>query len=235
MSEYAVESLPHDIGPLPPSPMSGSGPGSAEGADEFDPELAALPAPSRRGRTTTVALLVLAVVAALAIAASLRREVAYAFAGDSPTPLGDLRSVTDATLRASDNRLVRAEAMLGAAGGIRYERPLRDETFRTLPVVGRPDVWVDLQVPPGQENGRWEPPRTLTGRLTRMSASGLRHRELRQAIEDATHARVPADAWLLADGEEPSNARWSVLVALTFVAFAAWNASAIARLVRRVA
>jgi len=235
MSEYAVESLPHDIGPLPPSPMSGSGPGSAEGADEFDPELAALPAPSRRGRTTTVALLVLAVVAALAIAASLRREVAYAFAGDSPTPLGDLRSVTDAALRASDNRLVRAEAMLGAAGGIRYERPLRDETFRAVPVAGRPDVWVDLQVPPGQENGRWEPPRTLTGRLTRMSASGLRHRELRRAIEDATHERVPPDAWLLADGEEPSNARWSVLVALTFVAFAAWNASAIARLVRRVA
>jgi hypothetical protein len=232
MSEYLVESLPHDIGPLPSSPVSGSG---ADGADEFDPELAALPAPSRRGRTTTVALLVLAVVAALAIAASLRREVAYAFAGDSPTPLGDLRSVTDATLRASDNRLVRAEAMLGAAGGIRYERPLRDETFRAVPVVGRPDLWVDLQVPPGQENGRWEPPRTLTGRLTRMSASGLRHHELRQAIEDATHVPVPADAWLLADGEEPANARWSVLVALTFVAFAVWNASAIARLVRRVA
>ena len=48
MSEYAVESLPHDIGPMPASPTA---------SDEFDPELAALPAPARRGRTTTVALL----------------------------------------------------------------------------------------------------------------------------------------------------------------------------------
>jgi|HubBroStandDraft_2_1064218.scaffolds.fasta_scaffold30077_2 hypothetical protein len=234
MSEYDVESLPHDIGPLPSSPVSGGPLAGADAADEFDPELAALPAPSRRGRTTTLALLALAVVAAVAMAASLRREVAYAFAGDSPTTLGDLRSVADTTLRASENRLVRAEAMLGAAGGIRYERPLRDETFRAVPVVGRPDVWVEVQVPPGQENGRWEPPRTLTGRLVRMDVAGLRHRELRQAIEEATHTPVPAGSWLLADGEEPSNARWSVVVALTFLAFAVWNASAIARLVRRV-
>jgi hypothetical protein len=234
MSEYAVESLPHDIGPLPSPPVSGGPLSGEQAADEFDPELAALPAPSRRGRTTTVVLLALAVVAAVAMAASLRREVAYAFAGDSPTTLGDLRSVTDATLQANENRLVRAEAMLGAAGGIRYERPLRDETFRAVPVVGRPDVWVEVQVPPGQESGRWEPPRTLTGRLARMDAAGLRHRELREAIAEATHTPVPAGSWLLADGEEPSNARWSVVVALTFLAFAAWNASAIARLVRRV-
>jgi hypothetical protein len=232
MSEYAVESLPHDIGPLPSSPVTGA-PLSAS-ADEFDPELAALPAPSRRGRTMTIALLSVAVVAAVAMAASLRREVAYAFAGDSPTTLGDLRSVADATLQASENRLVRAEAMLGAAGGIRYERPLHEDTFRAVPVVGRPDVWVEVQVPAGQENGRWEPPRTLTGRLVRMEAAGLRHRELRTAIEEATHTAVPARSWLLADGEEPSNARWSVVVALTFLVFAVWNASAIARLVRRV-
>jgi hypothetical protein len=217
---------------MPSSPLP-VGP-AADGADEFDPELAALPAPSRRARTMAVAVLALATVAALAMAASLRREVAYAFAGDSPTALGDLRTASNQALLASENRLVQAEAMLGAAGGIRFERPLTEGTFRAVPVVGRPDVWVEVQVPAGQENGRWEPPRTLTGRLARMGEAGLRHRELRRAIEDATHMSVPADAWLLADGEEPSNARWSVVVALLFVAFAAWNASAITRLLRRV-
>jgi len=231
MSEYAVESLPHDIGPLSPAPMSSPG---AQAADEFDPELAALPAPSRRARTTTVGLLGLAVVAALAMAVSLRREVAYAFAGAPPTALGDLRMVADATLRANENRLVRAEGMLGAAGGIRYERPFREDTFRAVPVVGRPDVWVEVQVPAGQESGRWEPPRMLTGRLMRLGAAGLSHRELPGAIEAATHTRLPAGAWLLVDGEEPANARWSVFVALMFLGFAAWNVSAIARLVRRV-
>jgi hypothetical protein len=230
MSEYGVESLPHDMGPMPSSPVRPL----ADGADAFDPELAALPAPPRRGRTRALAVLLLATLAALAMAASLRKEVAYAFAGDSPTDLGDLRATSDAVLRANDNRLVRAEAMLGTAGGIRFERPLHDGTFRAVPVFGRPDVWVEVQVPPGQENGRWEPPRALTGRLARMDGAGLRHRELRAAIEGATHTSVPAGAWLIADGEDPANARWAVVVALVFVGFAAWNASVIARLLRRV-
>ena len=204
------------------------------GADELDPELAALPAPPRRQRTITIALLAMATAAALGMAASLRREVAYAFSGDSPTPLGDLRSSPDAALTASENTLVRADAMLGAAGGIRYERPLHDDTYRAVPIVGRSDVWVEVRVPAGQESGRWEPPRTVTGRLVRMDAAGMRHRELRGAIEEATRTHVPAGAWLLADGEDPADARWSIVLALTFGGFAAWNASAIARLVRKV-
>jgi hypothetical protein len=225
-----VESLPHETRSMSPTPQLGR----AEIPDELDPELAALPAPPRRARTVTVVLLAIATVAALAMAAALRREITYAFAANSPTSLGDLRSVTDVALAANENQPVRAEALLGAVGGIRYERPLHEDTFRAVPVVGRPDLWVELRVPAGQESGRWEPPHLLAGRLARMDAAGLRHRELRSAIELATHEHVPADAWLLADGEDPANARWSIVLALTFLGFALWNASAIVRILRRV-
>jgi hypothetical protein len=199
-----------------------------------DPELLALPDPPRRERTLTVAVLALASVLSLALAFALRRDVAYALAPSSPASLGDLRTASSATLAAADNRLVVADGLLGAAGGIRYERPFVDDTFRTLPVAGRDDVWVDVRVPAGHENGRWESPRSFTGRLVRFGGAGPRHRGLAGAIERTTGRAVPADAWLVVDAEEPQSARWTLLLAATFVFFAVWNASAIGRIVRRV-
>jgi len=212
----------------------------AASADPPDPELVALPAPPRRARTLTVLVLAFGAVAALLIAFGLRREVAYALAGDRSASLGDLRVASDASLAESENHPVRADAMLGAAGGIRYERPFVDDSFRALPVVGRPnasgtdEMWVEVRVPAGQESGRWEPPRTFAGRLVRLDASGPRHRGLKEAIEQATHEHVRDGAWLLVDGEEPADARWSILLGAMFLGFAAWNAVAIARILRKV-
>jgi hypothetical protein len=135
----------------------------AEREVEVDPELVGLPAPSRRDRTLTVLVLALAAVASLGMAAALRTEVAYALSSPSPRDVGDLRTASPETLRAAENHFVRAEGMLGVAGGIRYERFFVDDTFRTLPVAGRRDVWVDLRVQAGQEGGRWEPPAALSG------------------------------------------------------------------------
>jgi len=212
----------------------------AASADPPDPELVALPAPPRRARTLTVLVLAFGAVAALLIAFGLRREVGYALAGDRSASLGDLRVASDASLADSENRPVRGDAMLGAAGGIRYERPFVDDSFRALPVVGRPnasgsdEVWVEVRVPAGQESGRCEPPRTFAGRLVRLDASGPRHRGLEEAIEQATHEHVREGAWLLVDGEEPADARWSILLGAMFLGFAAWNAVAIARILRKV-
>jgi hypothetical protein len=89
-------------------------------------------------------------------------------------------------------------------------------------------------VPSGQENGRWEPPRSFTGRLVRFGAAGPRHRGLASAIERTTGRSISADSWLLVDGEAPESARWTVLLAAMFLGFAAWNAVAIARIVRKV-
>jgi hypothetical protein len=214
-------------GPQPPA-----GPG--EESDDLDPELAALPRPSRQGRTLTVLVLLAAAAASVAMAAALRGEVAYALTSPAPTTLGDLRTTSAELLAASENHYVRAEGLLGAAGGIRYERLLVDDTFRTVPVAGRRDVWVDLRVPAGQDNGRWEPPATLTGRLVRFSAAGPRHRGLESAVEQSTHVPVPAGAWLLVDGDEPEGARWAIVLAGLFAACAVWNVVAIGRITRRV-
>jgi len=201
---------------------------------ELDPELASLPRPPRWERTLTVAILVLAALGALAMTFALRRDVAYALSDATPANLGDLRSVTPAAIRTRENRFVRADVLLGAAGGIRYERPFVSDSFRALPVAGRTDLWVDVRVPEGQESGRWEPPRAVAGRLVRFGEAGPRHRGLGGAIAQATRERVPEPAWLLVDAEEPASARWVVVLALTLLVFAGWNVAAVARLVRKV-
>jgi hypothetical protein len=227
-----VSEEPQPLPPLPALALAG-----AASAEEPDPELAALPDPPRRARSLTVLVLALAAAAALLATFSLLREVAYALAGDSPAALGDLRSATSAALAASENRPVRGDGMLGAAGGIRYERPLVSDTFRTLPVAGRAepfDMWVEVRVPQGQESGRWEPPRTFTGRLVRLDSAGPRHRGLRSAIEQATHEQIPKSAWLIVDGEDPADARWAIVLSLMFLGFVGWNVAAAARILRRV-
>jgi hypothetical protein len=208
--------------------------------DELDPELLSLPDPPRSGRTLTMAILALAAVSALAMTFALRRDVAYALAPilgharSAAADVGDLRLATPDVLSAHENRFVRGDAMLGAAGGIRYERVLVADSFRTLPVAGRGDVWVDVRVPSGQENGRWEPPRTFAGRLVRFGEAGPRHRGIADAIASVTHERVPTSAWLVVDGEEPASSRWVLALAAALLCFAVWNVLSAVRLVRKV-
>jgi hypothetical protein len=218
--------------PSVPSPLELQGPPEAK--DELDPELLALPDPPRRERTLTVVVLAVAAALSLAMVFALRHDVAYALAASTPTSVGDLRTANDATLAAGENRLVRADGLLGAAGGIRYERPFVEDTFRTLPVAGRDDIWVDVRVPAGQESGRWEPPRSFAGRLVHVGGAGPRHRGLGDAIERTTGRRIPSGAWLLVDGEGPESARWTLLLAVMFLGFATWNVAAIARITRKV-
>jgi hypothetical protein len=218
---------PLELGGAEPGPLSSE-------RDELDPELLALPDPPKRERTLTLIVLSLAALLSLAMVFALRRDVAYALGSATPVELGDLHAATATSLSAAENHFVRADALLGAVGGIRYERPFVEDTFRALPVAGRADVWVDVRVPAGQETGRWEPPRTLAGRLVRFDAAGPRHRGIANAIARTTHAEVPAGAWLLVDGEAPDGARWTVLLAVAFLGCAAWNLVAMARIVRRV-
>jgi hypothetical protein len=225
----------------PPLQLGGDPHRESHERDELDPELLSLPDPPRSGRTLTIAILALAAVSALAMTFALRREVSYALApllgqGDrgSAADVGDLRLATPAVLSANENRFVRGEAMLGAAGGIRYERVLVADSFRTLPVAGRGDVFVDVRVPAGEENGRWEPPRTFAGRLVRFGDAGPRHRGIADAIANVTHERVNASDWLVVDGEEPASSRWVLALAAALLAFAVWNVLSAVRLVRKV-
>ncbi len=203
-----------------------------ESREELDPELLQLPDPPKRERSLTVGLLVCTALAAVAMVLALRRDAAYAFAPASARDIGDLTSADPAGF--VDNEYVRAQAMLGSARAIRYERPLISDSFRLMPVAGRDNVWVEVRVPPRGENIRWVPPSQVSGRLVRFDAAGPRHRGLADAVKDATGAEIPHGAWLLVDGAAPSDARWAVLLVALFAGFAAWNAFATAKLLRRV-
>jgi hypothetical protein len=203
-----------------------------DGRDELDPELLELPDPPKRSRTATVLLLVITAVASLSMVLALRRDAAYAFAPPDARDVGDLTTAPPSNF--AENEYVHAQVMLGAAHAIRYERPLVASSFRLMPVAGRPNVWVELRVPPRGENMRWVPPQAVSGRLVRFASAGPRHRGLADALRDATGEAVPKDAWLLVDGDVPSDARWAVLLTLLFIGFAGWNAFATAKLLRKV-
>ncbi|MEO8877466.1 MAG: hypothetical protein ABI461_17860 [Polyangiaceae bacterium] len=207
-----------------------------EDAEEIDPELIALPAPPKAERTWTVVLLAVTIAASLGMMTTLFRDAEYAFAPHAVVDLGDLNaggasSKLDGLL---DNRYVHANAMLGAAGAIRYERAFDSDSYRVAPVAGRNDVWVEIRVPEGQESSRFVPPNVFAGRLVRFSEVGPRHRGVQNAIAAVGGAAVAQDGWLLVDGEPPMAARWALSLIALFAAFALWNSVAIWRLVRRV-
>jgi hypothetical protein len=178
-----------------------------------------------------VFLLALTVLASCAMSLALRGDVAYALSASSVIDLGDLR---DAKLEATlDNRFVRGAGALGAMGAIRFERPFESDTYRISPVAGRRDLWVEVRVPAGEEGGRYVPPSSFAGRWVGFDEAGPRHRGLESAIAGATGEAVPSGARVLVDGEAPSRARWAVALAAMFLGFAAWNALAIVRLLRR--
>jgi hypothetical protein len=217
----------------PPSiPSMSQSAGAVLAPDGLDPELLALPDPPRRERTLTVLFLALTALSSCAMSFALRGDVAYAFGAPAALDLGELR---DASIKsaASDNRFVRGQGILGAAGAIRFERPFESDSYRLSPVAGRRDLWVEVRVPAGEESGRYVPPTSFAGRLVPFDSAGPRHRGLVSAIEGATGEAVPAGAKVLVDEEVPSRARWAVALAAVFLAFAVWNAAAIARLLRR--
>lgn len=204
----------------------------SERREEIDPELLELPDPPKRERTLTVAMLLVTAVASLAMVFALRRDAAYAFAEATPQDLGDLGTAPATAF--APNRFVRGEVMLGAAHAIRYERPLVSDSFRLMPVAGRPNVWVEVRVPAGSENVRWVPPSQVAGRLVRFEGSGPKHRGLADAVRDATGREVPKGSWLLVENEAPANARWAVLLVALFAGFAIWNVAVSAKLLRKV-
>ncbi|HRG99754.1 MAG TPA: hypothetical protein PLR99_26090 [Polyangiaceae bacterium] len=215
-------------------PISGSGGEPSLADEELDPELLALPDPPKQGRVATALLLLLTAFASVAMVVALRRDVAYAFASRVPRELGELAPGALGAGGVKGNELVHLHARVGAAGAIRYERPFESVSFRLAPVVGHPDLWVELHVPEGAESGRFAPPREFSGRLVPFAKAGPKHRGLEASIAASTGSVVPEGAWILAEGERPENARWAVALVALFAAFAAWNVITLTRLLRRV-
>jgi hypothetical protein len=199
--------------------------------DAEDPELLALPSPPKRERTVTLLLLAATAIVSCLMMLAVRGDVAYALSASAPASLGDLRDADASS--ALDNRFVQGHGALGAVGAIRFERPFEGDSYRISPVAGRRDLWVEVRVPAGEENGRYMPPTTFGGRLVRFDDAGPRHRGLASAIAAATGESVPPGARVLVDGEVPADARWAVALGALFLGFALWNVAGIVRFVRR--
>jgi hypothetical protein len=215
-----------------PSSEAVPGPRVAGEEERVDPELLELPPPPRGERRKTLAMLVLAAVASAAMAAALTRDAAYALRSSSVVDLGDLTATPTSAF--VSNRLAQGVGRLSGVGALRYERPFESDSYRVAPVAGRPDIWVELRVPPGEESNRYEPKTEFAGRLVRFADAGLRHRGLRSAIEERTGQAVPPNAYLLVDGQTPSESRAYAVLWLMFLSFALWNVATILRLVRRL-
>ena len=200
--------------------------------EQVDPELLELPDPPRRERSITLLTLVITAVASLAMAVALRNDAKYAFAEPIPDDLAELSKAPAAAF--VPNHHVHGRAVLGGANALRFERPFQSDTFRVSPVVGHNNIWAEVRVPAGTENGRYVPPTEFTGRLVRFDAAGPKQRGLARAIEDATGQAVPPGAWLIVDGESPEGAKWAVALLVLFSAFAIWNVLSAVKLVRKV-
>jgi hypothetical protein len=215
----------------PTQHLAPSNPDSRED-EAIDPELLGLPDPPKRERSVTVAMLVFTAFASIFMVFALRGDAAYAFSGAQARDLGDLGSAPAGAF--VENGFVQGTAALGAAHAIRYERPLVSDSFRLMPVLGRPNVWVEVRVPAGAENIRYVPPSQFTGRLVKFESAGPKHRGLAAAVSDATGQKVPEASWLLVEGEAPQGARGAILLIMMFLGFAIWNLSVTAKLLRKV-
>ena len=100
----------------------------------------------------TLLVLALTAVASVAMVGSLWRDAAYAFAAPREADLGELKSAPVGAF--APNSFVQARGRLAAAGAIRYERPFVEDSFRVTPVAGRPDVYVEVRVPAGEETSQ---------------------------------------------------------------------------------
>jgi hypothetical protein len=204
---------------------------SAARSASTDDELTRLPPPHRPFRRLTFAVMGSTALFALWLALGLRGELAYTLRGGTPNDIGELAQVARARLVA--NTWVRAEGALREDAVVRYARPLESDPYRLAPIEGNPAVWVELRVPTDTDGDRFVAPGSFVGRLVPAHAAGLRYRALADAAREAGHA-MPADAWLLIDGEAPSGTRWVLGLEVLLIGFAAFNVVGILRLARPV-
>jgi len=200
--------------------------------EKVDPELLELPDPPRQERRTTTALLAVVAAASLAMVGALSRDAAYSLASPTPIELGDLQTAAAASFGA--NSFVQGEARLGGVGALRYEHPFESDTYRLAPVAGRNDVWVEIRVPAGEESARYVPGTKFEGRLIPFEQGGLRHRGIADSVQSLTNQAVPQNAWLLVDGQTPSDSRGIVALCVMFLGFAVWNLLTLLKLRRKV-
>jgi hypothetical protein len=187
-----------------------------------------LPAPPRRMRAVTLAVMGVTALCAALLATALLPEAIYAFRKNEPVDAGRLLA---AELSPLAGRYVRARVAIDEAAAVRYRR-FGEPGERRMVLAGQgPEGeprFVDYPVP--EPGPRFIPPTLVAGRLTRVSELGVRYRGLAAELERlAPHSATTG--WVLVDGADPEGAHWTIGIELLLVAFFAFNVVSIVRLV----
>ncbi len=192
-----------------------------------DPDLAALPEPNRPWRRATFVALGASGLCSLALMVALRQDVTYALTDGPPIQLGALQQLEPRPPHA--NAWVRARGQLAdpVAG---YRRPLDPDRFLLSPVVGNPNVWVEVRESASHSTADYIAPETFVGRLVPLAEPGFAHRRLTRMLKESGQPAPPANAWLLIDGELPAASRWVFGVVALMIAFAVFSIWSLYRL-----
>ena len=201
-----------------------------------DADLEALPAPRRPWRKLTLVVMSATLLGSLALLLSLRGELSFSLAGKAPRAVGELSAFKPQSR--DENSWVQGDGELEVQGAIAYRRPLESDSYRLSRVSGTSKLWVQVRVPPDDDDPdhkRFVPPTSFVGRLVPAGHGGVRLSQLSGAIAEAGRPPLPSDAWLLIDGEAPATTRWTLGVALLLLGFAAFNLFGLRRLLRPAA
>ncbi len=174
--------------------------------DAVDPELLALPAPPRGRRLSTLAMMALVVVAAMALAVSLRHDLAYFFSSAQTIDLGDVRTVDPATLEPNSHVRISGTPMMSRA--VRYRRVLTGGRYVIFPLAGQRTVYV--QVDDRQDAlGRSE----FSGRLVTFSQVDGRMSAVRNYLGREMSLPVSGESFLILADESPGSYGWALVLA----------------------
>jgi hypothetical protein len=174
--------------------------------DAVDPELLALPAPPRGRRLATLVVMALVVVAAMALAVSLRHDLAYFFSTGQTIDLGDVRSIDPATLEPNTHVRISGTPMMSRA--VRYRRVLTGGRYVVFPLAGQRTVYVQVD---DREDavGRNE----FSGRLVTFSQLGGRMGAVREYLGRDMSLPVSGESFLLLADESPGSYGWALVLA----------------------
>ncbi len=216
LTDALPDALPDALGVVPARPDAPGVPFPPIADDAYDAELEAIAFERERVSARVLAAVrAFTVVAAVFLAFALRHDLRYAFAPTEPIHVS--LDASSEQLRAAAHRLVELRAVPGGVGAVDYRRPAQAGVHRLAPLVDRGDVYVELRVPERVDPARFVPPTVLRGRLVPIDEAGVRFGDVRSLIERATGRSVPATAFVLEHGAEPSLRAPAAIVGLVAI------------------
>lgn len=184
--------------------------------EQLDPELIALPAPPLGRKNATLLLMAFVVVASIALASSLRFDLAYFFASERAVDLGEITQIDPGTLE--PNTFVRVSGTPTAAATVRYQRTLTGERYVVFPLAGQRTLYVHMPEALAR-SGRTE----FSGRLVTFGQLGGRMRDVQRYLAGPMSMAASSESFLLMVDETPSSYAWALFVVSLCLAFIVTN------------